>query len=80
MVSPNLFARPFTGAARPAAERMEVLRKAFDETVTDPEYQAEATARGLHTELVTGQEIERLLRQLYETPKDVVERMKEAMK
>jgi hypothetical protein len=59
---------------------MKILRKAFDETVNDPEYVAEATARGLHTELVTGSEIERLLRRLYETPKDVVERMKEAMK
>jgi tripartite-type tricarboxylate transporter receptor subunit TctC len=80
MVSPNLFARPFTGPPGLLPERMKILRKAFDETVNDPEYVAEATARGLHTELVTGSEIERLLRRLYETPKDVVERMKEAMK
>ena len=48
--------------------------------MNDADYQAEATARGLHTELVTGQEIEALVRQLYETPKEVVERMKEATK
>jgi tripartite-type tricarboxylate transporter receptor subunit TctC len=80
MVSPNLFARPFAAPPGLPAERLELLRKAFDATVTDPEYRADAAARGLHVELVTGPEIERLLRQLYDTPKDVVERMKEAMK
>jgi tripartite-type tricarboxylate transporter receptor subunit TctC len=80
VVSPNLFARPFAAPPGLPADRLQVLRKAFDATVNDTEYQAEATARGLHTELVTGQEIEGLVRQLYETPKEVVERMKEATK
>ena len=80
VVSPNLFARPFAAPPGLPAARLEELRKAFDATVRDPEYQADATERGLHTELVTGQEIEALVRQLYETPKEVVERMKEATK
>jgi tripartite-type tricarboxylate transporter receptor subunit TctC len=80
VVSPNLFARPFAAPPGLPAERLAVLRKAFDATIADAEYRADAAARGLHVELVTGSEIERLLRQLYDTPKDVVERMKEAMK
>jgi tripartite-type tricarboxylate transporter receptor subunit TctC len=80
MVSPNLFARPFTGPPGMPPELIAILRKAFNETVADPDYVADAKARGLHIELVTGQEIERILRQIYDTPKAVVERMKEAMK
>ena len=80
MVSPNLFARPFAGPPGMPPDVIAILRKAFNETVTDPDYLAEAKGRGLHIELVTGEEIERLLRQLYDTPKAIVERMKEAMK
>ena len=80
MFSPNLYARPFAAPPDLPLERTAALRKAFNETVRDPDYVAEAKARGLHIELVTGEEIERIIRQLYDTPRDVVERMREAMK
>jgi tripartite-type tricarboxylate transporter receptor subunit TctC len=78
VVSPNLIARPFAAPPGLPADRLEVLRTAFNATVSAPEYQAEAQARGLHFELVTGAEIEELLRRLYATPKDIVERMRAA--
>jgi tripartite-type tricarboxylate transporter receptor subunit TctC len=80
MFSPNLYARPFAAPPELPPERLALLRKAFNETVTDPDYAAEAKARGLHIELVTGAEIEKIIRQLYDTPRAVVERMREAMK
>jgi tripartite-type tricarboxylate transporter receptor subunit TctC len=80
MFSPNLYARPFAAPPGLAAERIAALRKAFNETILDPDYVAEARARGLHVELVAGEEIERIIRQLYATQKEVVERMREAMK
>jgi tripartite-type tricarboxylate transporter receptor subunit TctC len=79
IVSPNLFARPFAAPPSVPPDRLAALRKAFDETLTDPDYVAEAGARGLHIELVTGAELDAVLRRLYATPKEIVARVKEAV-
>jgi tripartite-type tricarboxylate transporter receptor subunit TctC len=62
------------------AERVEALRKAFNDTVTDPEFVTEAEKRGMHVQLVTGQEIEDVLRRVYAMPKEIVERVRAAVK
>ena len=80
IVSPNLFTRPFAAPPGVPPERVAALRKAFDETVLSSEYRAEATARGIHVELVKGEEIGRVLQHLYTIPKDTVERVKAAIK
>jgi tripartite-type tricarboxylate transporter receptor subunit TctC len=79
IVSPNLFARPFAAPPGVPAERIDALRKAFDATVTDPDFLAEAKARGLHIDLVTGVELDAALRRIYATPKEIVTRVKEAV-
>jgi tripartite-type tricarboxylate transporter receptor subunit TctC len=79
IVSPNLFASPFAAPPGLPPERLEALRRAFDETVTDPDYLAEAKARAMHIELVTGRELERVLARIYATPSDVVARVKAAV-
>jgi tripartite-type tricarboxylate transporter receptor subunit TctC len=79
IVSPNLFARPFAAPPGVPADRLAALRKAFDETVTDPDYLAEAKARGLHIELVLGAELDETLRRIYATPKDIVSRVQAAV-
>jgi tripartite-type tricarboxylate transporter receptor subunit TctC len=79
IVSPNLFARPFAAPPGVPPDRLAALREAFDETVRDPDYLAEATARALHIELVTGSELETVLRRIYATPSDVVARVKAAV-
>jgi tripartite-type tricarboxylate transporter receptor subunit TctC len=79
IVSPNLFARPFAAPPGVPADRLAALRKAFDATVTDPDYLAEAKARGLHIELVPGAELDDTLRRIYATPKDIVTRVQAAV-
>jgi hypothetical protein len=79
IVSPNLFARPFAAPPGVPPDRLDALRQAFDATVADPEYLAEAKARGLHVELVTGAQLDEVLRRLYATPKEIVARVKEAV-
>jgi tripartite-type tricarboxylate transporter receptor subunit TctC len=79
IVSPNLFARPFAAPPGVPADRLKALRQAFDETVTDPDYLAEAKARGLHIDLVPGAELDNVLRRIYATPKDVVTRVQGAV-
>jgi tripartite-type tricarboxylate transporter receptor subunit TctC len=56
-----------------------VLRQAFDATMADPDYLAEANARALHIERVTGAELDAVLRRVYATPKEIVARVKEAV-
>jgi tripartite-type tricarboxylate transporter receptor subunit TctC len=79
IVSPNLFARPFAAPPGVPADRLAALRKAFDETVADPDYLAEAKARGLHIDLVPGAELDDVLRRIYATPKDIVTRVQAAV-
>jgi tripartite-type tricarboxylate transporter receptor subunit TctC len=80
IVSPNLFARPFAAPPGVPEERMKALRKAFKETMESEEYLAEASARGLHVQLVRGEEIERVLEKMYSVPPEIIERVKAAIK
>ncbi|MDB5650160.1 MAG: tripartite tricarboxylate transporter family receptor [Hyphomicrobiales bacterium] len=80
MMSPLLFARPFAAPPGIPQERLTALRKAFDATVRDPDFLADAGKQGLEIDLVTGAEIETVLARLYVTPADVVDRVKAALK
>jgi tripartite-type tricarboxylate transporter receptor subunit TctC len=65
-------ARPFVAPPGIPDDRKEALRKAFDETMADPEFVAEAKHRGLEVNPVSGAAIDTLLDGLYRTPADVV--------
>jgi tripartite-type tricarboxylate transporter receptor subunit TctC len=80
IVSPNLFSRPFTAAPGVPADRVQALRTAFNETMMDPDYLADAAARKMHVQLVKGEEIDAVLRRIYNMPNDIVERVKAAVK
>jgi len=71
--------RPFAGPPGIPAERAEALRKAFDLTMKDPEFLAEAEKRGLEINPVSGRDLEKLISDLYQTPKDVVAEAHEAI-
>jgi tripartite-type tricarboxylate transporter receptor subunit TctC len=71
--------RPVATTPGVPPERLEALRQAFDATMADPDYLAEATARALHIERVTGAELDAVLRRVYATPKEIVARVKEAV-
>jgi tripartite-type tricarboxylate transporter receptor subunit TctC len=65
--------RPFAAPPGIPADRAAALRKAFDATMADPALLAEMKARKLDVEHIRWQSIETLLKDLYVTPKDVVE-------
>jgi tripartite-type tricarboxylate transporter receptor subunit TctC len=71
--------RPFAGPPGIPAERAEALRKAFDLTMKDPEFLAEAEKRGLEINPVSGHDLEKLITELYQTPKDIVAEAHEAI-
>jgi tripartite-type tricarboxylate transporter receptor subunit TctC len=72
-------ARPFAAPPGIPAERKAVLVKAFDETMKDPNYLADAKKLDLDVNPVSGKELDELLAELYATPKDVVKRAGEAI-
>ena len=70
--------RPFAGPPGVPADRAAALRNAFDLTMKDLEFLGEAEKRGLEINPVSGRDIEKLLAELYQTPKDIVAEAREA--
>ncbi len=67
-------ARPFAAPPGVPADRLNALRAAFDATMKDPEYLAEAKKSRIDVNPVSGAEIDKLLAELYATPKDVIKK------
>jgi tripartite-type tricarboxylate transporter receptor subunit TctC len=65
-------ARPFAAPPGIPVARKAALRQAFDRTMADPEFITEIRGRGLDVDPVGGAAIDRLVAELYATPKDVV--------
>ena len=72
VLSRQPMARPFAAPPGLPQDRLRALRKAFDATMADPEFLAEAKHRGLEVNPVSGSEIDRLVEELYSTPPDIV--------
>ena len=72
-------ARPFAAPPGIPADRKAVLVKAFDATMKDPEYLADAKRLDIDVNAVSGKELDDLLAELYATPKDVVKKAGEAI-
>ena len=71
--------RPYLLPPGTPAERLKLLREAFMKMVTDPEFLAEAKRRNLEVQASTGEEIEKLAKEVMAQPAEVIERMKKLM-
>lgn len=58
---PADFYRPYVAPPRTPKQRVEILRQAFDATMKDSEFLADAKKANLEIEPITGQEMERLI-------------------
>ena len=65
-------ARPFAAPPGIPAERKAALIKAFAETMTDPDFLAEAKRQVLDINPVSAKDVDAMLREVYATPKDVI--------
>jgi tripartite-type tricarboxylate transporter receptor subunit TctC len=72
-------ARPFAAPPGVPADRAAALRAAFDATVKDPEFLAEAKKLNLDVNPLAGTTIADLLTELYATPKSVIEKAAQAV-
>lgn len=69
-----LVGRPFIAPPEIAADRVALMRNAFRKAVEDPELRAEAQKLRLAIDPMWGEEAHALIRDLYQTPPQVVER------
>jgi tripartite-type tricarboxylate transporter receptor subunit TctC len=74
------FGRPFFTSPGVPEDRKAALRAAFDATMQDPDFIAETNKVKLEVSPTSGAEIDRLLREIYATPKDVIEKAKQAVR
>lgn len=72
--------RPFAAPPGIPADRKAALRQAFDETMKDPEFIAEAEKAKAEVSPTTGDTIDRVLGEVYALPKDLIEKAKAAVK
>jgi hypothetical protein len=74
LVAPERLGRLFMVVGKVPADRVAVLRAAFDVMVADPEFLAEAKKTKLLVTPMKGDEVMRHVSELYATPADLVAR------
>ena len=71
--------RPVATTPGVPADRVAALRKAFEDTLKDPEFIAEAKQQNAEVRPMTGKVLEETIRALIEAPQDVRDRVKVAL-
>ena len=73
---PATITRPYFLPPGTPKERVQALRKAFAETLKDPEFLAEAKKGNLDIEAVSGEEIEKIVGELFKLDPATVAKLK----
>ena len=73
------YGRPFFLPPNVPAARIEALRRAFDATMKDPAYLAEADKLKIDVEPLSGEQVAALVEQVSRTPADTVARVRAAL-
>jgi tripartite-type tricarboxylate transporter receptor subunit TctC len=73
------YGRPYFLPPDVPKDRVEALRRAFDKTMKDPAFLAEASKLELDVSPMTGEELQKLIGQLAQTPHEIVARVRHAL-
>jgi tripartite-type tricarboxylate transporter receptor subunit TctC len=73
------FGRPLVFAPGVPADRVKILRDAFEKTINEAAFLAEAERRRLEIDPTTWKEMDSLAKEVIATPADVVERMRKLL-
>jgi tripartite-type tricarboxylate transporter receptor subunit TctC len=79
LVAGQGMARPFAAPPGVPADRTAALRAAFDSTLKDPDFLAQATKSKIEVNPVSADTIEMILKEAYATPKAIVAKAAAAM-
>jgi tripartite-type tricarboxylate transporter receptor subunit TctC len=72
IVARQSIARPFAAPPGIPTDRARALRDAFDATMKDPDFIAEAKGQNLDVDPVSGAEVETLIREVYASSPEAV--------
>lgn len=73
---PQTAGRPLMAPPDVPAERIAILRRAFDATVKDAKFLEDAQKIGLEVRPVSGEEVQRLVAEVYKLPPEIIEKAK----
>jgi len=73
------YGRPYFLPPGVPADRVQALRRAFDATMKDPAFDAEAAKIGFAVDPLTGEQVQAAVAALADTPADVVARVRAAL-
>jgi len=76
VVAADEFGRPIVFPPGVPADRVKIIRDAFNKTINDPALLAEAERRRLDIDPATGEELDSLAKEVMTAPPDIVERVK----
>src|SRR5262249_12187212 len=79
ILSQQVFHRSFIAPPDTAADHLAILRKAFDETMADPGFLADAEKMSIDVAPLSGARVQDVVRKLYAAPPDVVELARRAI-
>jgi tripartite-type tricarboxylate transporter receptor subunit TctC len=71
--------RPFIVAKQVPADRVKILRAAFEAVLKDKQFLAEAAKQNLLLDPVSGEEAEKIIAKMYQAPPDLVKKVKDAL-
>lgn len=77
--SRGVFARPYIAPPGVPADRVKLLRTAFMTTMKDPGYIADAKKLHLDVNAISGEKVEALINELYETPQSAIDRVRQVI-
>src|SRR5215470_6364505 len=80
MFTPQVIGRPFLAPPALLADRVATLRQAFDQTMKDDEFLAEARKAQMDINPVSGENIHKLLARIFALPRDLVQRARTIVK
>jgi tripartite-type tricarboxylate transporter receptor subunit TctC len=76
----QVMGRPYLAPPELPADRVALLRKAFSDTMKDKDFLADAEKSQLEINPVSGEEVEKLVKEVYATPADIIAKAKAAAK
>ena len=80
VVAPQAITRPYLAPPEMSADRAREVRKAFMDTMKDPGYMAEfRKVMGEDPSPTSGEDMQKLLKEIYDTPPDVIARLKDVL-
>jgi tripartite-type tricarboxylate transporter receptor subunit TctC len=79
ILAANIFGRPIVTPPGVPAERLKILREAWNRTVKDPEFLVEAKKRGWPVRPVSGEQLESLAKEVIAQPPEVIQRLKKLL-